>query len=132
MRLPECNIYYHRIQGGGSARRIPNKREVAGRRGGSTATTFELPYLAGGGGTQQCRHTLPSELDDQEPWFERAWTMQEGLLSNRRLQFGTKQTTWNCQYGEVQYKDCDGWLAAQFNSYTNWGDKELLDNSHGR
>ncbi|KAB5582387.1 hypothetical protein GE09DRAFT_1246042 [Coniochaeta sp. 2T2.1] len=103
-----------------------SKREPAGQ--GKSRSIFEVKYAARDSTASNRTVTLlPSGLDKLEPWFERAWTMQETLLSGRRLQFGTRQTTWNCQHGKVRYRDSDGWLATQYNSYTNCGSKELFD-----
>ena len=40
---------------------------------------------------------VPETLPSQEPIDERAWTVQERLLSLRYLEYGTLQTQWFCQ-----------------------------------
>jgi hypothetical protein len=90
---------------------------------------LQVRYLVDAGTTLDRDVRLyPSKREKLESWYQRAWTLQEVLLSGRLLQYSTTQTTWNCQYGQIQYRDCDGWLANQFNSYYyNYGTKELLD-----
>jgi hypothetical protein len=68
----------------------------------------ELTLVALGGClpgvTKQRAVTLESELDIQPPgelirafkWASRAWTFQEGLLSERRLIFTETQVVWQC------------------------------------
>ena len=46
---------------------------------------------------------------ENEPWEDRAWTLQERLSSGRFLRFGNFQTQWSCQRGGSSYQDCDGW-----------------------
>ncbi|ETS77243.1 hypothetical protein PFICI_11117 [Pestalotiopsis fici W106-1] len=52
---------------------------------------------------------VPKKDDDEEPWYQRAWTLQEMLFSKRRLQFGLHQTTWLCHCCLGKTKECDGW-----------------------
>ncbi|KAK7990703.1 HET-domain-containing protein [Apiospora arundinis] len=56
---------------------------------------------------------IPRQDGIDEPWGHRAWTFQESLSSGRCLVFGGVQTHWNCQRGEVPYKECDGWFQYQ-------------------
>lgn len=103
-----------------------SSREIAGL--GKSNTVFEVPYVSSTKNPATRTIVLiPDQLDESEPILERAWTLQESLLSRRRLQFSTKQTTWNCQYGSAHYQDCDGWLPSQFHSYVVHGSKEVFD-----
>ncbi|KAI0134348.1 heterokaryon incompatibility protein-domain-containing protein [Xylariales sp. AK1849] len=67
----------------------------------------------------------PKTMDDIEPWWERAWTLQEMLFSGRRLQFRGNQTIWLCHCTEPPAQECDGWLAAKDHSYTNYSDSDF-------
>ncbi|KAK7985436.1 hypothetical protein PG996_005323 [Apiospora saccharicola] len=65
--------------------------------------------------TETSTETLPVILRPEtrnvtEPWYERAWTLQELLFSRRRLQYHAKQTTWTCYCSEIPALECDGWL----------------------
>lgn len=51
-------------------------------------------------------------IETKEPWESRAWTLQEDVLSRRKLRFGTKQTSWLCQCSQKPYEDFDGWFWA--------------------
>ena len=44
-----------------------------------------------------------------EPLDERGWTLQEGLLSNRILEFGTRSTRWYCRAFSPTVRCSDGW-----------------------
>lgn len=70
---------------------------------------FELPYCHESGDDVARGTILLSENPicdtHQEPIDERAWTMQEHLLSLRLIRFGSKQTTWKCP---TLYVNTDG------------------------
>ncbi|KAF2441905.1 HET-domain-containing protein [Karstenula rhodostoma CBS 690.94] len=67
----------------------------------------------------------PQELDEIEPWYERAWTLQEMLFSGRRLQFHNNQTTWLCHCSEPPAQEADGWLAGTGHSYIGYSDSHF-------
>jgi hypothetical protein len=61
---------------------------------------FQLPYSVGNdhetqGSVFLCERHISEK--DNEFIDERAWTMQEDILSVRLLRFGSTQTTWRCQ-----------------------------------
>ncbi|KAH7094521.1 heterokaryon incompatibility protein-domain-containing protein [Paraphoma chrysanthemicola] len=58
------------------------------------------------------------DIRDGSPWYQRAWTYQEGYLSRRLLVFTDEQTAFYC--------NCDSWMES-------WGGIEHLQHSsHGR
>ncbi|KAI1412156.1 HET-domain-containing protein [Hypoxylon sp. FL1857] len=88
-----------------------SKRESAG----STwpHCIFQFPYVDGdstvpGRTVILAGNDFPAHQND--PWAERAWTLQEGLMSGRYVKFGAIQTTWSCHHAKVQYRDNDGWV----------------------
>ncbi|CCF36230.1 hypothetical protein CH063_01458 [Colletotrichum higginsianum] len=58
-------------------------------------------------------YLTPWLFDTVEPWYTRAWTFQEFLLSGRRLQYLGNQTTWTCYCGNTVIQDCDGWVGGK-------------------
>ncbi|KAK2735555.1 tol protein [Colletotrichum kahawae] len=48
---------------------------------------------------------------NQEPWYNRAWTLREALFSRRRLQYHEKQTTWRCYCTGEKVLEDDGRLS---------------------
>ncbi|KAG8165476.1 hypothetical protein KVR01_004028 [Diaporthe batatas] len=68
----------------------------------------------------------PNELDTVEPWYERAWTLQEMLFSGRRLQYRANQTTWSCHCSETVAQQSDGWVGGRVSSYTNYSDASKI------
>lgn len=58
----------------------------------------------------------PHMFDKVEPWYDRAWTLQEMLFSGRRLQYRAKQTTWVCYCSEKFAQQCDGWVPGEGNT----------------
>ncbi|KAI8184288.1 Heterokaryon incompatibility protein 6, OR allele [Colletotrichum sp. SAR 10_75] len=75
---------------------------------------------------QQTMILIPDKLDEMEPWYERAWTLQELLFSRRRLQYRARQTTWICHCSESLVEDCDGWIGGMGNTYINYSDQYLF------
>lgn len=74
----------------------------------------------------------PQSLDGVEPWYERAWTLQEMLFSGRRLQYRANQTSWSCYCSETLTQHCDGWIGGGRNTFTNYSDvSELFLNTMG-
>lgn len=67
----------------------------------------------------------PHELDDIEPWYGRAWTLQEMLFSGRRLRFRDNQTTWLCHCAELPVQEADGWLAGTGHNYIGYSDSHF-------
>lgn len=68
---------------------------------------FELPYICPDnqlGSIILCRSGLM-----KEPLDERAWALQERLLSPRTLEYGTRQLRWICQENEHEQGYTDGW-----------------------
>jgi hypothetical protein len=60
-----------------------------------------VAYSADIGEGRRAKLFLSPEWDDSErenngPWSKRGWTMQEGLLPNRILQYTTSQIIWKC------------------------------------
>jgi Heterokaryon incompatibility protein (HET) len=51
---------------------------------------------------------VPSEPERNEPLDNRAWAMQERLLSRRLLDFGSRQTRWVCHDSRLNIT-IDGW-----------------------
>jgi hypothetical protein len=49
-----------------------------------------------------------SDYPRKDPWYGRAWTLQETLFSRRRLTFRNSQTTWECHCVEAAAYDSDG------------------------
>ncbi|KAI3324404.1 HET-domain-containing protein [Xylariaceae sp. AK1471] len=94
-----------------------SKREIAGSS--QPHLIFELPYFDKNSPVQDRtiilvpKETLRGEMlgGTAEIWSLRAWTLQEGIISPRRLQFGSEQTTWTCRHAATQYRDSDGWLS---------------------
>ncbi|KAI1350936.1 HET-domain-containing protein [Xylaria sp. FL0043] len=96
-----------------------SKREIIGSS--QSHLTFELPHfdkssLSSAQGRTIIlipKKAIRREMRDYttEPWSQRAWTLQEGIVSLRRLRFGPRQTTWTCCHAATQYMDNDGWLS---------------------
>ncbi|KAK9420198.1 putative HET-domain-containing protein [Seiridium unicorne] len=77
--------------------------------------------------------TQPME-DDMEPWYERAWTLQEMLFSGRQLRFRNNQTTWLCHCTEPPARECDGWMSGRAHVPENHWDsnfKEIMPMMRG-
>jgi len=70
---------------------------------------FGLPYRCQDGqlGTIILMHEVHSRT---EPINERAWTLQERLLSPRIIEYGSTQTRWICRTSREQGGFTDGWL----------------------
>ncbi|KAF2648847.1 HET-domain-containing protein [Lophiostoma macrostomum CBS 122681] len=83
---------------------------------------FKFRAESSGGGKEKPVILRPHSLDKIEPWYERAWTLQEMLFSRRRLQFRDSQTTWLCHCIEPPAQECDGWLAGTDHNYTGYSD----------
>jgi hypothetical protein len=69
----------------------------------------QLPYKCPDGDLGSVILLPLSQISCNEPLDERAWTLQERLLSLRVLEFGTHQTSWNCSYTAVHEGYVDGW-----------------------
>ncbi|KAI0189473.1 HET-domain-containing protein [Astrocystis sublimbata] len=96
--------------------------EIRDTAGGAYAQLiFEVPYLNNvSDDSSRTVVLVPKELVSRrwmygkpEEWHLRAWTLQEGIISPRCLQFGTEQTTWTCHHGTMQYRDSDGWVTGR-------------------
>jgi len=62
---------------------------------------LSLPFDDGRSGLHGARlHLLPPTTSPREPIDYRAWTLQEGLLSNRILSFGPNSISWSCLSSE--------------------------------
>jgi hypothetical protein len=69
---------------------------------------------------------IPYLLDEIEPWYNRAWTLQEMLFSGRRLQFRGHQTTWLCHCTKGSpAQEYDGWLAGSGRASTSYSDSHF-------
>ncbi|GKT64124.1 HET domain containing protein [Colletotrichum tofieldiae] len=69
----------------------------------------------------------PEKLDEIEPWYKRAWTLQGMLFSDRRLQYRDNQTSWVCYCSEPITQECNGWIGSKDKTYTNYSDAELFE-----
>jgi hypothetical protein len=75
----------------------------------STASAILIPKVNESFGIMDERR----QREAREPWDIRAWTMQESILSGRKLDFGSKNTTWVCHCQESSYEAFDGWYGSQ-------------------
>ncbi|KAF5507875.1 hypothetical protein CGCA056_v013034 [Colletotrichum aenigma] len=102
--------------------------ETTGNPDGQVQPVFEVQAEVDGptGHEQQTMILIPDKLDEMEPWYERAWTLQELLFSRRRLQYRARQTTWICYCSESLVEDCDGWVGGMGNTYLNYSDQYLF------
>jgi len=73
----------------------------------SESLKFELPFRCQDGEMGTIHLVSPPGLFEAEPLDTRGWAMQEGLLSRRVLEFGTRQTRFVCK--EDLTGHCDGW-----------------------
>ncbi|WYZ45766.1 hypothetical protein EsH8_VIII_001082 [Colletotrichum jinshuiense] len=73
-------------------------------------------------------YLTPWQFDTVEPWYTRAWTFQEFLLSGRRLQYLGNQTTWTCYCGDTVNQDCDGWVGGKAHMHPgySYGEQETF------
>ncbi|OBR14131.1 HET domain-containing protein [Colletotrichum higginsianum IMI 349063] len=69
----------------------------------------------------------PKEMDRQEPWYRRAWTLQEALFSRRQLQYRNSQTTWICYCTEQKAQQYDGWVDARWHCDPGYSDADILE-----
>ncbi|KAJ5011182.1 hypothetical protein K4K57_006114 [Colletotrichum sp. SAR 10_99] len=102
--------------------------ETTGNPDGQVQPRFEVQAEVDEptGHEQQTMILIPDKLDEMEPWYERAWTLQELLFSRRRLQYRARQTTWICHCSESLVEDCDGWIGGMGNTYINYSDQYLF------
>ncbi|EQB43784.1 hypothetical protein CGLO_17520 [Colletotrichum gloeosporioides Cg-14] len=102
--------------------------ETAGNPNGQVQPVLEVQAEVDepSGHEQQTMILIPDKLDEMEPWYERAWTLQELLFSRRRLQYRARQTTWICHCSESLVEDCDGWIGGIGNTYLNYSDQYLF------
>lgn len=78
-------------------------------RGGHPQPVFRFRAKENSGeGEEKPVILRPLDMDGIEPWYKRAWTLQEMLFSGRRLQFRVNQTTWLCHCAEPPAQECDG------------------------
>ncbi|KAI0191066.1 HET-domain-containing protein [Astrocystis sublimbata] len=90
-----------------------SRREAAGSS--QSHLIFKLPHFNMNSPLQDGTVTLiPTGVIEYEmkghsiePWSQRAWTLQESIVSRRRLQFGLRDTTWTCCNATVHYVDND-------------------------
>ncbi|KAI1191913.1 heterokaryon incompatibility protein-domain-containing protein, partial [Nemania serpens] len=72
-----------------------------------TIPAFQIPWCCDG---DQLGSVTMVDLDTQpEPIDDRGWTFQERLLSNRLLEFGTRQTRCTCRESGSSTGYRDGW-----------------------
>ncbi|KAI8175194.1 Heterokaryon incompatibility protein 6, OR allele [Colletotrichum sp. SAR 10_65] len=102
--------------------------ETTGNPDGQVQPVFEVQAEVDEptGHEKQTMILIPDKLDEMEPWYERAWTLQELLFSRRRLQYRARQTTWICHCSESLVEDCDGWIGGMGNTYINYSDQYLF------
>ncbi|KAL0941935.1 het domain containing protein [Colletotrichum truncatum] len=95
---------------------------------GNSRVVFELKAERGTDGPSQQVpvYLRPDKLDEVEPWYNRAWTLQEALFSGRRLQYRANQTTWICYCSKEKLQECDGWAGGIGHTYLNFCDGGAL------
>jgi hypothetical protein len=87
---------------------------------------FQLPFRCTNGQLGSViLVNLPSPgIGWYEPIDERAWTLEESLLSVRMLEYGTHQLRWRCRTIASGPEYVDGWTAGKVRSYpviVDWG-----------
>jgi hypothetical protein len=99
----------------------------------SQLTTIEVPYYRKGHTQSKMMYVqrlLNSGLEARGPLSERAWTLQEDLLSPRTLRFASQQVWWRCREMQCNERDRGGVsLDSQWNSHDTyqvavWQDEE--------
>lgn len=70
---------------------------------------FELPYRGSNGESGSVILFRVIDMEGGEPLDNRAWALQERHLSSRVLEYGTRQTRWNCPHVTDQPGYSDGW-----------------------
>jgi len=95
-----------------------HSRFIPGERG------YQIPYMCKDGRLGSVILWRGREADTSEPTDERAWCLQESVLSRRVLEYGTHNLRWHCTLTRVDEDDdraryaretapyplCDGWL----------------------
>jgi hypothetical protein len=99
----------------------------------SQLTTIEVPYYRKGHAQSEMMYVqrlLNSGSEARGPLSERAWTLQEDLLSPRTLRFASQQVWWRCREMQCNERDRGGVsLDSQWNSHDTyqvavWQDEE--------
>ncbi|PVH84958.1 HET-domain-containing protein, partial [Cadophora sp. DSE1049] len=73
--------------------------------------TIEVPYFRMDGtttGNMSVQRLLDSPAEARGPLSQRAWTLQEDLLSPRTLRFAAQQTWWRCREMQCNERDRRG------------------------
>ncbi|KAK8006997.1 hypothetical protein PG989_000987 [Apiospora arundinis] len=119
-------------------RRVQTIDRAAPSADGETPNVFRIGAESVGPKAEASVVLWPDESDEIEPWYHRAWTLQELLFSGRRLQYRAHQTTWVCYCGQTTIaQECDGWIGAKGHVHTGYSDgglyksvMALLRNTH--
>jgi len=82
---------------------------------------FQLPFRCSSGEIGSI--TILKVDESSDPINERAWTLQERLLSARTIEFGSRQLRWICQTPKYEAGFTDGWRKPK----ESWDPKETLD-----
>ncbi|CZR55580.1 uncharacterized protein PAC_05468 [Phialocephala subalpina] len=70
---------------------------------------FELPFQCPNGDLGSVTLFRPITPEGKEPLDQRAWALQERILSSRILEFGTRQSRWICPETKGRDGYSDGW-----------------------
>lgn len=84
-----------------------HSRYIPGERG------YRMPFMSREGQLGSVILWRGREPGVWEPIDQRAWCLQESILSPRVLEFGTHNTRWHCAHNRTEESrvDFDGWIA---------------------